>query len=101
MGKAVSRKRHKFDAEATAKAGFQDKRSYWTIHGKVYLLGKDMACQRLTVFDRDGQRCQKCGMRIYWEDFHLHHVIHRGRGGDDSLRNLRSLCFSCHRKEHR
>lgn len=96
----MSRKRHKFDAEATAKACFHDKRSYWTIHGKLYLFGQDMACQRLSVFERDRKRCQHCGASIYWEDYHMHHVKHRGRGGDDSLANMKSLCLTCHRKEH-
>jgi 5-methylcytosine-specific restriction endonuclease McrA len=28
------------------------------------------------------------------------HIISRGKGGDDSLDNLRSLCFTCHRARH-
>ena len=29
-----------------------------------------------------------------------HHIIFRSEGGDDSVSNLITLCFDCHRKAH-
>ncbi len=29
-----------------------------------------------------------------------HHIIHRSKGGDDSLENLVTLCWNCHRAQH-
>ena len=49
------------------------------------------------VFTRDKYRCRKCG-RI--APLHAHHIVRRSSGGDDSLDNLVSLCFECHRALH-
>ena len=49
------------------------------------------------VLKRDGWRCQLCGTS---KDLHVHHLISRGRLGDDAMRNLISLCAKCHDVVH-
>lgn len=49
------------------------------------------------VLERDGWRCQKCGVL---KDLQAHHRKHRSQLGDDSLSNLVTLCAYCHMEEH-
>ena len=52
---------------------------------------------RAKVYARDGRACVLC------EDdraVHLHHVVARGKGGNDSVFNLVCLCPVCHRIAH-
>jgi 5-methylcytosine-specific restriction endonuclease McrA len=93
----MSRKRHKVDFEATAHAGFQDKRSYCTVDDREFLFGLDMQIMRKAVLGRCGYGCSECGSPVQLE---VHHIQPRGRGGDDSERNLTALCGSCHRSRH-
>jgi 5-methylcytosine-specific restriction endonuclease McrA len=50
------------------------------------------------VLRRDGWRCQSCGRPTNLE---VHHQVSRSRGGDDSEKNLITLCAACHRSAHR
>ncbi len=52
----------------------------------------------LQVLKRDGWRCQRCGSFI---NLHVHHKNPRSRLGDDTERNLITLCTNCHRDCHR
>jgi len=45
---------------------------------------------------RDGYRCELCGSQ---EDLHVHHIIPRSEGGDNSPDNLVTLCEECHRMQ--
>jgi len=49
------------------------------------------------VLQRDGWRCQACGARLNLE---VHHKELRSQSGDDSERNLITLCALCHAKVH-
>ena len=49
------------------------------------------------VLERDGWRCQKCGLL---ETLQVYHKIKRSRLGNDSLDNLVTLCAYCHMEEH-
>jgi 5-methylcytosine-specific restriction endonuclease McrA len=51
----------------------------------------------LEVLQRDGWRCQSCGGR---ENLQIHHKEFRSRCGDDSERNLITLCADCHNSLH-
>ena len=53
---------------------------------------------REQVLRRDGWRCQCCGSRSNLE---VHHQDFRSQGGDDSERNLITLCARCHSIVHR
>ena len=50
----------------------------------------------LKVFERDGWNCRHCSFRVV----HPHHIIFRSQGGPDDMRNLITLCPSCHEAVH-
>lgn len=52
---------------------------------------------RQAVYRRDGYRCALCDSTKYLQ---VHHYIHRGHGGSDSLHNLIALCADCHALAH-
>jgi hypothetical protein len=59
---------------------------------------KDWAWRRIFVYHRDKGTCQKCD-KLHAPDrgWDLHHIIHRGNGGNHALSNLRLLCsWPCH-----
>lgn len=45
-----------------------------------------------------GLVCEKCGSNDRVE---RHHIIHKAKKGKDILLNLKLLCHSCHRREHK
>jgi 5-methylcytosine-specific restriction endonuclease McrA len=48
---------------------------------------------RQQVLERDNWRCQSCGRR---DQLEVHHKTFRSSMGDDSGRNLITLCHGCH-----
>ncbi len=56
----------------------------------------EQLCQE--VLQRDNWRCQACGTTSNLE---VHHQQHRSKSGDDSERNLITLCAACHKNVHR
>lgn len=97
----MSRKPHQVDREATAQAGFKDKLSYVTHAGKEFLGKKDWEIRRRAIYDRDKGFCRICGLWVAFEDMDAdHHPVSRGRGGDDSMGNLRTTHHYCHLKTH-
>jgi 5-methylcytosine-specific restriction endonuclease McrA len=64
---------------------------------------------RRIVRERDGSRCQMCGLNILGGDGAIHHRIPKGMGGSallESPANLVTLCGTgnadkCHGKAHR
>ena len=52
--------------------------------------------QQEIVFNRDGWLCRVCGKKAH----HTHHIIFR-RNGNDSEKNLISLCNVCHTRCHK
>lgn len=60
---------------------------------------------RQTVIERDGNRCQGCGIDVTSRnedgaDFQLHHIIPFSAGGPDHPDNLVTLCNECHNHAH-
>ena len=53
---------------------------------------------RNQVLRRDGWRCQLCGAS---RNLHVHHLKSRSRLGDDAMKNLITLCATCHESLHR
>jgi len=98
----MSRKRHNVDSEATAGAKFFDKRSYVTHTGKEFRFGADKTVLRLECFYRDQHTCTSCGKWHYQCDLDMHHILPLGKGGDDKLSNVTTLCKwgDCHKKLH-
>ncbi len=52
---------------------------------------------RQQVLERDGWRCQSCGLL---SNLQVHHLQSRSHQGDDSGQNLLTLCVQCHRNVH-
>lgn len=56
----------------------------------------DWQMRREIVYQRDGKQCQKCGVDLFKNTYHVHHILERKNGGDHSLDNLVLLCPDCH-----
>ena len=58
-----------------------------------------LGCRQLrkTVLERDRWRCQVCGTMSHLE---VHHLNLRSRSGDDTDKNLITLCAECHAACH-
>jgi 5-methylcytosine-specific restriction protein A len=52
---------------------------------------------RMNVLERDGWRCQSCGIS---ESLQVHHIRSRSALGDDTAENLITLCADCHDRLH-
>jgi len=52
---------------------------------------------RAQVLERDGWRCQSCGSMTNLE---VHHAQFRSHQGEDTERNLITLCVQCHKLSH-
>ena len=49
----------------------------------------------------DGYACSSCGKgEADGAKLHVHHIIFRSNSGTNSYRNLVTLCFKCHQKQH-
>jgi 5-methylcytosine-specific restriction endonuclease McrA len=65
---------------------------------RLALEPEEYAVLKNEVLNRDGWKSQSCGSR---DNLHVHHIIHRGSLGPDTLENLITLCFVCHARVHR
>lgn len=54
---------------------------------------------RELVLDRDDNTCQGCGSDVQ-SNAPIHHIVPLGCGGTNTLRNLITLCESCHGRIH-
>jgi len=62
--------------------------------------GADFQCSlRFQIRDRDNHTCQKCGKTSDSREFPVHHIDLNPK--NNNLKNLITLCFSCHQKIHR
>ena len=52
---------------------------------------------RKAVYKRDGFQCAICGGG---RTLQIHHYIPRGKGGNDTMMNLITLCDCCHAMAH-
>jgi 5-methylcytosine-specific restriction endonuclease McrA len=59
-------------------------------------MGLDPTISR-AVYQRDDWRCRHCRNR---EGLHPHHVVYKSHGGADTLDNIVTLCWKCHRAVH-
>jgi 5-methylcytosine-specific restriction endonuclease McrA len=50
------------------------------------------------VLERDGWRCQICGIM---KQLQVHHLKFRSQSGGDEEQNLITLCAHCHEQIHR
>ena len=52
---------------------------------------------RKAIYCRDGYRCALCDSTQYLQ---IHHIIPRGKGGNNEPDNLITLCSKCHGAAH-
>jgi 5-methylcytosine-specific restriction endonuclease McrA len=64
---------------------------------RIKLDAEEYAILRNLVLERDGWRCQECGSM---KNLQVHHMKRRSQLGGDVIRNLITLCESCHGKCH-
>ena len=64
---------------------------------RLRLAASDYGELRQQVLRRDGWSCQLCGEK---RNLEVHHKELRSHSGDDSDRNLITLCNQCHRQVH-
>ncbi len=50
---------------------------------------------RVRVWERDGQKCIRCGVSVELEECHIDH-IRSGKLAGNGMGNLRTLCRRCH-----
>lgn len=82
----------------------QHKQSMPWRRSKIRLSGPEMKDLRQSAFARSEGRCEnsvtpdgtRCPVRINWMNFHLAHIVSRGRGGSDELSNVLAACQKCH-----
>jgi 5-methylcytosine-specific restriction endonuclease McrA len=65
--------------------------------GREILSGYRYELRRRQVLQRDEFRCVACGSEYFVE---VHHKQKRSILRDDRMKNLVTLCISCHSKEH-
>lgn len=54
--------------------------------------------KRSEIIERDGHVCRLCG--LFSEVVHVHHIIYRSGGGQNTGPNLVSLDWRCHDRVH-
>ncbi len=107
MGVAVTRKRHRFDSEQTAKRNFIDPRSYVTLDGHDFLFGEDCGVRRREVFERDKGLCQFEGHSKFFPfdgPFYVAGQADHIQGGNSGrcwcMHNLQWICYEHHKAKH-
>ena len=70
---------------------------------RIRLKGEALSALRRASMTRDGWKCTECGRNVSDNvpDYsplkaHMAHIVGRGRGGSDTLKNVRTLCLTCH-----
>jgi len=63
---------------------------------RVYEYGRTWPAQRRKARKRDCDTCQNCGST---DNLHVHHIVPFRISRDNRLRNLVTLCASCHTTE--
>ena len=64
---------------------------------------RDWNKRRRRVYQRDNYKCQECGKKGGKKgnaELQAHHIVPKSKGGSHDLKNLKTLCRSCHAKAH-
>jgi 5-methylcytosine-specific restriction endonuclease McrA len=69
------------------------------LHGKEYQQSEfEGHNRRAKVLWRDKYECRHCKSK---NELQVHHIIHRSKGGTNTMKNLITLCKTCHENIHR
>ena len=55
--------------------------------------------RKKVLFNRDGWKCQYCGVKLNWESITIDHVMPQARGGGTNWLNCVSACRPCNRRK--
>ena len=55
--------------------------------------------RKKVLFNRDGWKCQYCGVLLNWANITIDHVLPSSRGGATSWLNCATACRPCNRKK--
>jgi len=108
--KAKKGNTHGFQKGVVPKTAFKKGNKPWNyIDGRSKLVcpdryGDDWSKIRMLIYERDNFTCQECGinmresMKKFKQALHIHHKVPFLETFDNSLKNLITLCKSCHSK---
>ncbi len=57
--------------------------------------GKISNKMRFAIYERDGYRCRRCGVRDGYARLEIDHIIPIAKGGKSTYDNLQTLCHDC------
>ena len=77
---------------------FRTLKSSFLFDGPCVLMSKRAAISaiRLQVWHRTKGECEFCATPISEQSMHCHELVHRGEGGEISLKNCVGVCYECH-----
>lgn len=55
--------------------------------------------RKKVLFNRDGWKCQYCGVKLAWANIEVEHVMPSSRGGQTTWLNCVSACKSCNKRK--
>lgn len=55
--------------------------------------------RKKVLFNRDGWRCQFCGLKLNWETITIDHVMPSSRGGGTTWHNCVAACKPCNKRK--
>lgn len=66
-----------------------------------YIRSPDWEQKKLLRMEIDNYKCVMCGRPLHeCKSMQVHHVTYRNLGHEDVLKDLCTLCGSCHKKIH-
>jgi 5-methylcytosine-specific restriction endonuclease McrA len=71
----------------------QEKQLSWRVIHTLYLTSKVWRATRYKVLQRDKNRCVKCGSELFLQ---VDHIRYPEKIGNEKLKDLQTLCWSCH-----
>ena len=76
------------------KGSFFNDRKIWDAICRVER-GKVSNRMRFAIYERDGNRCCKCGIRENFAVLEIDHIVPISKGGKSEYHNLQTLCHRC------
>lgn len=61
---------------------------------------KSVKFSRISIYARDGFKCQYCSLKGKMKDFTFDHVVPRSKGGKTNWENITTACVPCNTKKN-
>lgn len=69
------------------------------LHRFVHKKWKAPRFRKKVLFNRDGWKCQYCGVKLNWGNITIDHVLPSSRGGTTSWLNCVTACKGCNKRK--